>query len=119
MLTPSRSPAAPGLTAFSPQLPPASVMYGRFVYEIVWPLAFDAPWYAQYCVPKPDELWPCGVATTYDAYLKKPTCASRAAASARICASVGLAGTGFVESTHVPWSCAVSFAMCCVRPLTI
>src|SRR5690349_656715 len=118
MLTPSRLPAGPELMKFLPQLEPASAMYGRFVYDTSLAPLMKSPWYAQYCVPKPLELWPCDVATTYEASRLKPKCATPRAAAAWICASVGFVGIA-VESTHVPLSCPTAFLMWCLRPPSI
>src|SRR5579863_4097468 len=81
ILTPSSRPARPGLMKFAPQLAPASVMYGKFVYAIVPPDDDVALWYEQKVLPNPGVLWSCDVATTYEALLLKPKWASSLRAS--------------------------------------
>src|SRR5689334_545366 len=67
MVTPSVAeftPLVPVGTYPEPQLVPASGMYGRFVKVSGCPLTVVSVCQAQYCVPKPDGVTPCGEATT-------------------------------------------------------
>src|SRR5215472_17485538 len=81
----------------APQLAPASVMYGRFVYAMLPYDELVALCHAQYCVPNPLALFPCAVAITYCtlALLEEvvlPKCAAAFTASAASCDWEGCEG---------------------------
>src|SRR5215471_5746309 len=90
---------------FAPQLAPASVIYGRFVYAIFPYDELVALWYAQYCVPNPLELFPVAVAITYCTLallppVVLPKCCAARTASAASCDWRGCDGAGLALSAQ-------------------
>src|SRR5580698_2714159 len=113
MVTPSSAllSSSGAATTFAPQLSPESGMYGRLIYAR-GPLICAALWYAHHCVPNPEVLRPCGVATTNKSLAPlPPKWVAPARASAATSASVGLCGTLLVWSNQTPASCIFRFAM--------
>src|SRR5579864_4693635 len=91
----------------APQLAPASVMYGRFVYAMLPYDELVALCQAQYCVPNPVGLFPCAVAITYCtlALLEEvvlPKCAAAFTASAASCDCEGCDGAAEPLSDQTP-----------------
>ena len=92
---------------FAPQLAPASVMYGRLVYAILPAVELVELCQAQYCVPKPLELFLLAVAMTYCtlALLEAvvlPKCWAALAASEASCDWRGWVGAADAVSYQKP-----------------
>src|SRR5215469_10471837 len=95
--------SAPKPLKLAPQLAPASVIYGRFVYASLPYEELVELCHAQYCVPNPLALAPCAVAITYwtlafEELLVLPKCAAARAASAANCDCFGLDGAALALS---------------------
>src|SRR5690348_5121954 len=88
---------------FAPHEPPASVMYGRFVYAM-FPYGDEVELcHAQYCVPKPAALLCVAVAMTYCVVLFEPLavllkCCAALIVSPASCDCVGCAGAAEAAS---------------------
>src|SRR5215471_10742313 len=106
----------------APQLAPASVMYGRFVYANLPYDEFDELCHAQYCVPNPVALAPCAVAITYCTFallaaVVLPKCAAARAASEAICDCLGLEGAALWLSYQYPARSPTGFPAAFPAPL--
>src|SRR5579863_5311509 len=91
----------------APQLAPASVMYGRFVYAMLPNDELVALCQAQYCVPNPLALFPVAVAITYwtlalPEAVVLPKCAAALTASAASCDCDGRDGAEVALSGQTP-----------------
>src|SRR5256885_2864219 len=121
IVTPSSSPALPALTKFVPQLPPASVTYGRLVKAmsptvdgIAPPMSVSSPFQSCHAQKLPPALNPSGVVpvgetTTYcalrlDAGVVLPKCDAASTALTPSWCSVALAGAAAPVSTQMPAS---------------
>src|SRR5215475_12875391 len=99
--------SAPKPLKLAPQLAPASVIYGRFVYASLPYEELVELCHAQYCVPNPLALAPCAVAITYwtlafEELFVLPKCTAARAASAANCDCFGLDGAALALSYQYP-----------------